>query len=1422
MADIYYNRFVPALGAPQNVDLSTVGVTGSTTYKYQVTAYNWNGETTPCTVITITTGNALLSVSNYNYLEWDAIEGAAGYVIYGRLNDSTYGQLYKSQVADFISISGGTRIGFNDQGQNTPTASVQPPTEDTTGRQAWDRLLFRPNKAIQSAELNEIQAIQDYYMDNFGRAFFREGSVIRGCSPVIADDLVTVTISEGDIYIAGKVRYVAGGTITMGGSGAEEIGLLVVDNTVTESDDSALYDPAVGAYNYNKDGAHRRVYDFEWVINNTAAVKVFDVQDGAIIVASSNTDYAQLNKILAQRTYEESGNYVVDSTVVLVKEHASDITKLGLSVDALRAYVQGYRVERTKGAVLNLNKARDTKNVGEEQFNKISSTYVYQLATDFIKDVNSCYATMAGSGSFTKGTSNGQDFIHDSLVAITSVAQGGTTYTENVDWKRTGNNIDWSLGGSEPVTGTSYDVVYQYRKALTKSVRTKTTVTDEVVTRGSTPNTADDLAHGDLIDITSVVRISDGHIYIKDVDWYVVDGQEDDHIEAGKVHWNLPGNEPAAGETYHVTYTYWAHTTEGEFTCAGSYDSYPDIGTYGDADLRDSIDLRHPTGWSGTVPENDNVNVDYDYYLPRRDLLVVSTMGEISIIAGISDISPARPKPKEDTMALAELRLQAYTYSPGNVQVIMLETRRSTMEDIKTIEKRVNNIEYYQALDLLEKDAIDEYTIDAKSGVMVDNFKGSSRSDLWFEKGGLTFGVAFDTARECIQVKNPSDNIDLEDQINLTSSTVQKTGKLITLPYTNVIVESQPFASQKKNVTPYLVFPWIGNLILDPKEDYWVDTEQAPDLRVTTGATAEEMEFWTQQQPYTLSATPWETHITGVSRTTQGTRTTGLSSILFGGWRNTFWTGSASVTTTETKGYNERKVTQVSYSADTQIKDMGDRIVDTTISPYIRSKIISVTGEKLRASTEIALKMDDKVIAMVPISPTVAGSHSGCVMTDTTGKFTARFTIPAATFNTGERSVEVYDYSGDPDDDTSASAVYNAFGVEQTRQKTYLSATYIQPKTTVVSEVQQFKTQTQTVVRFPVESTDPLAQSFQYGSSFFMTQIGLFFATKDSTSPCTVQIRTMENGYPAAGILGTVSVYPSQITADETGVAETRITFPEPIFIEEGKWYCLCILANVTTYNVWIATLGANDITTGNLITKQPHNGTLFTSSNNVTWVADPNSDLKFKFYCADFSSTSADLYIDAQTVDASILSLSSTEVLPGNTDDKVTAITWYVDDNPPSLYDKVIRTNETTYINYTTPQVRLKATFTTNNNYLSPLLNIERLGLLHAKYETGTKSYITRNTDVSANPFDYIKIVFEANKPTNTNVRTYYSVDDGYTWTELVTPTSTRSVDDFWTEYQFLSTTMTDETQFRVRIDLISTTDASTPRVRKLRVIAY
>ena len=63
-----------------------------------------------------------------------------------------------------------------------------------------------------------------------------------------------------------------------------------------------------------------------------------------------------------------------------------------------------------------------------------------------------------------------------------------------------------------------------------------------------------------------------------------------------------------------------------------------------------------------------------------------------------------------------------------------------------------------------------------------------------------------------------------------TAANYQKTGDLITLPYTEATLVDQPFASKSVNVNPFDVFTWSGNIELTPPTDEWKETERAPEL----------------------------------------------------------------------------------------------------------------------------------------------------------------------------------------------------------------------------------------------------------------------------------------------------------------------------------------------------------------------------------------------------------------------------------------------------------------------------------------------------------------------------------------------------------------------------------------------------------------
>jgi hypothetical protein len=160
----------------------------------------------------------------------------------------------------------------------------------------------------------------------------------------------------------------------------------------------------------------------------------------------------------------------------------------------------------------------------------------------------------------------------------------------------------------------------------------------------------------------------------------------------------------------------------------------------------------------------------------------------------------------------------------------------------------------------------------------------------------------------------------------------------------------------------------------------------------------------------------------------------------------------------------------------------------------------------------------------------------------------------------------------------------------------------------------------------PDPGPDPLAQSFRVteANGTFITKADIYFATKDpGTAPVWLQIRGIDNGYPASEIIGGSTVYkfPSEITTSDDGSVATTFEFAEPVYLSPAKEYCIVVLSNVPTYNIYISKVGDFVLgTTDTKITKQPFLGSLFKSQNNSTWTATQWEDMKVHIHSAKFS----------------------------------------------------------------------------------------------------------------------------------------------------------------------------------------------------------
>ena len=117
-----------------------------------------------------------------------------------------------------------------------------------------------------------------------------------------------------------------------------------------------------------------------------------------------------------------------------------------------------------------------------------------------------------------------------------------------------------------------------------------------------------------------------------------------------------------------------------------------------------------------------------------------------------------------------------------------------------------------------------------KSGFVVDNFAGHRVGDTEHKDYQCAIDMENNELRSMCVMRNASlDEVQTTDT-ERTAAGYQKTGDLITLPYTTSEFIKQPYATRVENVQTYLIQNWIGKITLSPSGDDWFETETVPAL----------------------------------------------------------------------------------------------------------------------------------------------------------------------------------------------------------------------------------------------------------------------------------------------------------------------------------------------------------------------------------------------------------------------------------------------------------------------------------------------------------------------------------------------------------------------------------------------------------------
>ena len=661
---------------------------------------------------------------------------------------------------------------------------------------------------------------------------------------------------------------------------------------------------------------------------------------------------------------------------------------------------------------------------------------------------------------------------------------------------------------------------------------------------------------------------------------------------------------------------------------------------------------------------NQNMEIDYEYYLGRKDLLILDKSGNFSVVRGISAEKPVFPARPTEGLVLGEITVPPFPSLPPyeadlakksdyGVKLKRESIRGYTMDAIGKIDRRVRQLEYYTVLSALETSANDKNIVDEngntrfKNGIFTDSFEDLSIGDTRSSE----FSASIDPSFKELAPSFKQFNIDFK-VANTTGASVYEPG--ITLVNSDAVLIEQPYSTRARNaVTDFYKF--IGTTTVNPEYDAGFNEVTAPPTNFEIDIASPFMEFTENLQQFV----PMQSVSSRVASSTVSQQ------VVNRGW--------ATDTITTTRQQIQTTVSQFQAgSGETTENKVGDFVTDVRFSPFMRGRELQIISVGLRPLTEMHVFFDQASVDqyVAPALSTSANENDvrslrrtrafgTTLTTDANGVLRFIFSIPEDTFFVGDREIEIMDLTSYDEKSNAVSyskSVYNAynFSVEKsslnisTREPEFGVQSTSTSRTAVSRNVIQTRQDTQDWNNgdwwgegggFDLAggddsepSDDPIAQTFTVSESagagdtqIFVTKVDLFLESKSDTNGATVMIRETENGVPAARILPFAKkhVNASEFTANTTTPTATTVTFDAPVALATGREYCIVVKpdGNDPDYRLWLAKTGEVDKNTNIAITQDVNSGTLFTSTNDKSWTPYQDENLTYKLYRAEFTA---------------------------------------------------------------------------------------------------------------------------------------------------------------------------------------------------------
>ena len=221
------------------------------------------------------------------------------------------------------------------------------------------------NGATTTAAINQLSITGQNFLTNITAANSAQLSIGYGYG---------MSVNEGTIYQKGFFSRVEPQLTVVNkysNTGfTKSVGFYTNEEIINSNQDATLLDNATGSFNYTAPGADRlklspvlTVLDKVDADANTDFLPIVEFADGSAYKQTKQTVYNVLGDEMAKRTYEESGNYVLDQFNLTTKDSTTFTetpSVFKIYIDPGLAYINGYRVETVSNYTANIAKGTDT------------------------------------------------------------------------------------------------------------------------------------------------------------------------------------------------------------------------------------------------------------------------------------------------------------------------------------------------------------------------------------------------------------------------------------------------------------------------------------------------------------------------------------------------------------------------------------------------------------------------------------------------------------------------------------------------------------------------------------------------------------------------------------------------------------------------------------------------------------------------------------------------------------------------------------------------------------------------------------------------------------------------------------------------------------------------------------------------------